>query len=479
MKKLLLFISALIITCSSWAQSPEKLSYQAVIRNAEGELVKNQEVGIQISLLIGSIYGASAYVEKQNATTNANGLLSIEIGSEEATVLFGVFAEIDWSADKYLIKTETDPAGGTDYSITGTSQLLSVPYALYAKTAETVTGGIAETDPTYTESQAANITATDIENLGNLSGVNTGDQDLAPYAKTVDLEPYAKTVDLASYAKIVDLADFASKTALIDSIVAVRADIGTGGGSGTGIETELDPVFSASEAANITADHITVLGLTAGTNTGDQDLTPYAKKVDVLALDNSTAFTPDADYEPATKKYVDSKVDSTYEVGDYAFGGIVFWVDETGKKGLVCATADQSSALRWKGDTASVVTGAMGDGPYAGQMNTSIIVAFTSVLGFDGADYAALLCSKLKTTGTKSYGDWYLPSKEELKLMFTNKAVIDAASAAAGGSAFSTDSYWSSTEVNNNVAQAVDFSGGTDSPDVKSSTHGVRAVRAF
>ncbi|NCA80494.1 MAG: hypothetical protein EOM76_09990, partial [Sphingobacteriia bacterium] len=115
----------------------------------------------------------AVYVETQTPTTNANGLVSIEIGGGAG------FDAIDWANGIYFIKTETDPVGGTNYTITGTSQLLSVPYALHAKTAESVSGGITETDPIFTGSQANNIMAGDITNLGNLSGVNTGDQDIS------------------------------------------------------------------------------------------------------------------------------------------------------------------------------------------------------------------------------------------------------------------------------------------------------------
>ena len=158
------------------AQSPEKMSYQAVIRDASGELVKSSPVGMRIQLLQGSEFGASVYVETHEVSTNANGLLSIEIGM--GTVVSGDFSSIEWPAGPYFLKTETDPAGGTDYSITGTSQVLSVPYALHAKTAETVENiSFTETDPAFASSPAANITPTDVDNLGNLSGTNTGDQD--------------------------------------------------------------------------------------------------------------------------------------------------------------------------------------------------------------------------------------------------------------------------------------------------------------
>jgi uncharacterized protein (TIGR02145 family) len=149
MRKLFTFLVPMLIgiflTASVFAQSPEKMSYQAVIRDASDNLVTSQTVGMQISILQGSASGTAVYVETQTPTTNANGLVSLEIGT--GTVVSGDFATIEWANGPYFIKTETDPAGGTSYSITGTSQLLSVPYALHAQTADTVTGGITETDP--------------------------------------------------------------------------------------------------------------------------------------------------------------------------------------------------------------------------------------------------------------------------------------------------------------------------------------------
>jgi hypothetical protein len=115
------------------------MSYQAVIRNALNALVTNQAVGMQISILQDSVSGTAVYVETQTPNTNANGLVSIEIGS--GTIVSGTFSAINWANGPYFVKTETDPTGGTSYSITGTSQLLSVPYALHAKTAEIATGG--------------------------------------------------------------------------------------------------------------------------------------------------------------------------------------------------------------------------------------------------------------------------------------------------------------------------------------------------
>jgi hypothetical protein len=112
------------------AQAPQKMSYQSVIRNNTGDLVANSPIGLRISILKDSPTGTVVYSETMTNTTNENGLLSIEIGG--GTPITGTFAGIDWSTGTFFIKTETDPNGGANYDVVGTSQLLSVPYALYA-----------------------------------------------------------------------------------------------------------------------------------------------------------------------------------------------------------------------------------------------------------------------------------------------------------------------------------------------------------
>jgi Collagen triple helix repeat (20 copies) len=145
MKNNLLNLKRIIIICSflcflnSNAQAPEKMSYQAVVRNTTNNLVTNQAVGMQVSILQGAASGTAVYVETQTAIANANGLVTIEIGS--GTIVSGNMATINWANGPYFIKTETDPTGGTFYTITGTSQLLSAPYALYAKTSGSSTPG--------------------------------------------------------------------------------------------------------------------------------------------------------------------------------------------------------------------------------------------------------------------------------------------------------------------------------------------------
>ncbi|HPS17831.1 MAG TPA: DUF1566 domain-containing protein [Bacteroidales bacterium] len=137
-------LACLLISKSIFAQAPQKMSYQAVIRDANGLLVTSKGIGMEINIRQGTASGTIVYTETQTPTTNANGLVSIEIGGGTG------FSIIDWASDNYYIETKTaiDPPL-TTYTITGVSQLLSVPYALNAKSAESITGTITETDPVF------------------------------------------------------------------------------------------------------------------------------------------------------------------------------------------------------------------------------------------------------------------------------------------------------------------------------------------
>ncbi|MCR4873590.1 MAG: fibrobacter succinogenes major paralogous domain-containing protein [Bacteroidales bacterium] len=133
MKRLITMVIMVLAVAVAMAQAPEKFTYQAVVRNTNNALVTNTLVGVRVSILQGSATGSGVYVETQMPSTNANGLITLNIGDGNA--IFGTFGSIDWSAGPYFLKTEIDPNGGNNYSVTSTQQLLSVPYALYAKEA--------------------------------------------------------------------------------------------------------------------------------------------------------------------------------------------------------------------------------------------------------------------------------------------------------------------------------------------------------
>jgi hypothetical protein len=138
MKKLIYIVFTTLLCLSVFGQAPEKMSYQAVVLNGSNGLVVSSPVGVRISLLQGSVGGSSVFIETHTPTSNANGLITLEIG--DGTLVSGSFASIDWANGPYFLQTETDPLGGANYTINGTSQLLSVPYALHAKTAESIVG---------------------------------------------------------------------------------------------------------------------------------------------------------------------------------------------------------------------------------------------------------------------------------------------------------------------------------------------------
>jgi hypothetical protein len=490
MKQVFTFLAAVLLTATVWAQSPEKMSYQAVIRNSSEALVTNTTVGMQISILQGSASGTAVYVETQSPTTNANGLVSLEIGV--GTVVSGDFTTIDWANGTYFIKTETDPAGGTSYTIAGVSQLLSVPYALHAKTAETVTGGITETDPTYTSSQAANITATDITNLGNLSGVNTGDQDLSALATKTALgdstaqvrseipdvsgflTSYTETdptytssevanitaTDITNLGNLSgvntgdqDLSALATKTALGDSTAQVRSEIPDVSGFLTSY-TETDPTYTSSEAANITATDITNLGNLSGVNTGDQD----GSETKVTAGTNVTITGAGTTASP----YVINSTASgsgTHYLGEEYLGGIIFNLYTTSdgtQHGLIVSKTE--TVATW----GSTLVGA--DRTEDGAFNTNLMPT--------GAGTAR---TWVETLGA----GWYLPSIDELSILWHNRYYVNKTARAVSSTLLSHSKYWSSTEYNAIYAFSFYFNFGDASYDDKSNTYSVRAVRAF
>jgi hypothetical protein len=130
MKKLFTILTAVLLTASLFAQPPNKMSYQAIVRNSSGELIRNSSVGMRISIIYGSSGGTTVYIETQMATTNVDGLVCLEIGG--GIPVYGTFSDINWEKGHYFIRSETDPLGGTEYTISGTSELMSVPYALFS-----------------------------------------------------------------------------------------------------------------------------------------------------------------------------------------------------------------------------------------------------------------------------------------------------------------------------------------------------------
>lgn len=129
--KLILSICAFFFTLNIIAQAPQSFNYQAVVRNNAGNILPNQNVSFQISIIQGSIAGNTIYTETHSAVTDAMGIVSLQIGN--GTPSLGNFPSINWANNLYFLKIELDPLGGVNYQLSGTTQLLSVPYALFAE----------------------------------------------------------------------------------------------------------------------------------------------------------------------------------------------------------------------------------------------------------------------------------------------------------------------------------------------------------
>ena len=115
------------------------MSCQTVVRNSLGKLVVNKSIGVRLSILKTSSTGTAVYVETHSKTSNVNGLLTLEVGT--GTVTSGTFTTINWAQGPYFLKTEMDVNGGTNYTITGVTEFVSVPYAKMSDATKTLTNG--------------------------------------------------------------------------------------------------------------------------------------------------------------------------------------------------------------------------------------------------------------------------------------------------------------------------------------------------
>jgi hypothetical protein len=491
MKTILVIFTFFILCINASAQIPQSFRYQAVARDNSGNLLSNQAVSFRISILSGSVSGAAAYTETHtNLSTNAFGLVELEIG--KGNQVTGTFSDINWGSNSYFVQVEIDPAGGTSYQELSTSQLLSVPYALYSQIAgngfsgdyndlfnrpllfdgtwNNLTGIPTEFTPSAHEHSASDIT-----DILPVTNGGTGASTAAAArtnlgATTVGSHLFTLPNPLAVRFIRID----ADNRITLRDAVSLRKDI------------EAGTVNSIATTDGITGGPVTSSGTIGLTG---QALALHNLSTNGLIVRTGTA-TVVSRYLNDGNGIVITNPDGvsgnptisakTYNIGDWAFGGIVVWVDATGQHGFVCAKSDQDggAGVRWNAGT-NTWTMAMGDGPLAGKSNTSIIIASQSY--GDAMTYAARLCNELQQTQNyKSYGDWYLPSEEELFLMYQNRTAINNTAALyAGSTPLATTLYWSSKEYNNTLARYVNFSNGNVGSASKGQFYRVRAVRSF
>lgn len=131
MKRIILVFMWLFAAGALLGQTPQSFNYQASLNDADGNLLVEQSIGVKMSILIGSAIGDPVYEETHTTETNAAGVFAVRVGSGDP--LTGTFEDINWGANAFYLKVEVDPNGESNYVHMGTTQMVSVPYALYAE----------------------------------------------------------------------------------------------------------------------------------------------------------------------------------------------------------------------------------------------------------------------------------------------------------------------------------------------------------
>ena len=287
MKKIILSLVAIAtISLSSFGQAPEGFKYQAVVRDAGGLILNNQAVGMRLTVQQGSIGGTAVYAETFSPTTNAYGLVNLEIGTGTTT---DDFTSIDWANGPYFMETAVDFLGGMTWVVMGTSQLMSVPYALYAKTAENVTNDLiddADADPTN-----------ELQDWSSLPGIpaeladGTDDVDDADADPTNELQDWSNLpgipAELADGTDDVDDADADPTNELQDWSNLPGIPAGLSDGTDDVDDADSDPTNELQDWSNLP-------GIPAGLSDGidnvdDADADP-TNELQALNLSNDTLY---------------------------------------------------------------------------------------------------------------------------------------------------------------------------------------------
>ena len=449
--KIYSILAGLLLTLSVFAQAPQKMSYQAVIRNSSNALVTSTVVGMKISVLQGSPTGTVAYSETQSPTANANGLVSLQIGA--GTVLSGTFSVINWASGPYFIQTETDPLGGTLYSIIGTSELTSVPYALFS--ANGTPGPIGLTGAT------GSVGATGATGPQGPIGLTGATGSVGATGATGPQGPIGLTGATGSIG--------ATGATGPQGSTGLTGPTGTAGTNGTNGAVGATGLTGATGATGVQG----IQGLTGAQGIQGLTGTTGATGPAGPASTQSLSITGSTLSLSGTNSVVLPSSGFTHYIGELFGGGIVIsvWKISGVEHGLIASLTDVIAGYQaWSNITSYI--GVTAQSPRNGQANTTAIISQAGHVSS-----AASLCDNYSNAG---YTDWYLPATWEL--IAINNAVLIINEVLGDVNGIKMDRYWTSTESTSYVSGYVwdvDFNNDAVYVYIKSNTRKVRAVRRF
>ncbi len=451
MKKIIFSIAlTLHISALIFAQAPQKFSYQAVIRNASNQLIGNQIVGLKVSIIQGSPSGNSVFSELHAPLTNSNGLISIEIGG--GSPINGNINSIDWANGPFFIQTETDIDGGNNYTITAISQLMSVPYALYA-----LNSGSNIPGPQGAQGPQGLAGPAGPQGPIGLTGA-TGQQGpiglTGPTGATGPQGPIGLTG--------------------ATGVTGQQGPIGlTGPAGATGPQGPIGLTGATGPQGPIG-----LTGPAGATGTqGPIGLTGAPGPQGGQGLIGATGPQgPPGPQLPGSFEHF---------IGEQFEGGVVFhlWKDSAGEEhGLIVDLVDLSISQQWS----NIISASVGPNAQSTWDGLSNSIAIVNQAGH--VNSAALLCLNNSNGGQN---DWYLPAIDELEILYNNRMVVNSTlRSISGGSELKKLNenlifivYWSSTELLENNAWEYFFATGTADYFYgdygKSSLNYVRSVRRF
>ncbi len=265
------YIVLILLFCAglSFAQSDQGFNYQAVVQNSDGEIIKDDFVSLRFWILKGSSNGDILYRESHSAVyTGTEGILSLQIGTGSSDV--GDFESIDWSADKHFIRVDLDENNGNDYTQMGITQLMAVPYAMYAFNAG---GGVSGDDwgsQTVNSDNTLSGNGTALSPLTvNTSAVNTDNQSLSIDGNQLSISN-GNTISIPTGGTDAD-ADPTNEIQNL-SINTAGTDVDLNITDGTGVsfnieDADADPTNELQELSNSkSGDNVTVT-ITDGNST--------------------------------------------------------------------------------------------------------------------------------------------------------------------------------------------------------------------